>query len=204
LPDDHSVDVDDFGRRWASAWGDCRPISYELRGCLADRWVRFHSLPESQRYAESEEQYTEILDRHATVIADLLHEGGGHEGADLLVITASWSTGPIRTPRETAVAALTPGARFWTSVLSDDSEPEQPTWTHLWVSVSRLSDPHLPALFRLVADYLTAGVIITSPAMHWLYHPYDGGADVIAASSEQRDELRHRYGKWLSALRSGL
>jgi hypothetical protein len=56
--------VDDFGRRWASAWGDCKPISYQLRGCLADQWVRFHSLPESQRYAESEEQYTEILYRH--------------------------------------------------------------------------------------------------------------------------------------------
>jgi hypothetical protein len=75
LPDDHIVDVhvDDFGRHWASALGDCRPIGYELRSCLADRWFRFHSLPESQRNAESEERYTEILDWHATVIADLRH-----------------------------------------------------------------------------------------------------------------------------------
>jgi hypothetical protein len=88
--------------------------------------------------------------------------------------------------------------------LTDDSEPEEPAWTHLWVSGSRLSDPQLPALFRLVADDVTGGVIVTSPAMHWLYHPYDGGADVIAASSEHRDRLRHRYAEWLSAQPSGL
>jgi hypothetical protein len=204
LRDDHGVDADDFGHRWASAWGDCRPIGYELRGCLASRWVRFHSLPGSQRYAESEEKYTEILRRHAVVIADLLHEDGERDDADLLIVTASWSTGQHRTVREAEVAELTPEARFWTRILTDDSEPEEPVWTHLWVSVSKLPDPHLLALFRLVADDVAGGVIVTSPAMHWLYHPYDGGADVIAASGEQRDRLRRRYAEWLSAQPSGL
>ena len=198
------VDVDDFGRRWTAAWGDCRPISYELRGCLADRWVRFHSLPGSQRYGESEEQYTEILRRHVTVIADLLQEDGEQDDAELLVVTASWSTGQARTAREAEVAELTHGARFWTSILTDDSEPEESTWTHLWASVSKLSDSHMPALFRLVADDVTGGIIVTSPTLQWLYAPYDGGADVIAASSEQRDRLRRRYAEWLSAHPSGL
>jgi hypothetical protein len=88
--------------------------------------------------------------------------------------------------------------------LTDDSEPEEPAWKHLWVSVSKLSEPHLPALFRLVADDVAGGVIVTSPAMYWLYDPYDGGADVIAASSEQRDGHRHRHAEWLSAQPSGL
>jgi hypothetical protein len=197
------VDVDDFGRLWASAWGDCRPVGHELRGCLSERWVRFHSLPGSQRYAESEEQYTEILHRHGTILTDLLREGGEPGDTDLLVVTASWSTEQQRTAHNPEVAAQTPGARFWTSILTDDSDPGFPNWTHLWVSVSRFSDPHLQTLLRLVADDVTRGVILTSQAMHWLYHPYDGGADIIATSSQQRDSLRDRYSEWLSALPSG-
>jgi hypothetical protein len=147
LRDDHGVDVDvdDFGRLWALAWGNCRPIGHELRGCLAQRWVRFHSLPGSQRYAESEEQYTEILLRHSTILADLLPGDGEPGDMDLQVVTVSWSTEQQRTARDAEVAAQTPGARFWTSILTDDSDPGFPIWTHLWVSVSRLSDPHLQA-----------------------------------------------------------
>jgi hypothetical protein len=81
--------------------------------------------------------------------------------------------------------------------------PEFLIWTHLWVSVSQLSDPHLQALLRLVADDVTGGVIVTSPAMRRLYSPYDGGADIIATSSEQRDRLRSRYPEWLSPRPSG-
>ena len=66
--------------------------------------VRFHSLPGSQRYAESEEQYTEILRRHATILADLLSEDGEPGDTDLLVVIASWSAVQLRTALEAAVA----------------------------------------------------------------------------------------------------
>jgi hypothetical protein len=47
-------------------------------------------------------------------------------------------------------------------------------------------------------------VIIAPPDDDWLYHPYDGGADVIAASSDARDVLRTRFAAWLSSHPSGL
>jgi hypothetical protein len=59
-------------------------------------------------------------------------------------------------------------------------------------------------LLRLVADYATGGVIITTAEMGWLHHPYDGGADVIAVSPGHRDQLRRAHTDWLSARRSGL
>jgi hypothetical protein len=43
------------------AWGDWRPVSYELRSCLHDRWVRFRTLPGSKRYAGSEEEYAGLI-----------------------------------------------------------------------------------------------------------------------------------------------
>jgi hypothetical protein len=36
-----------------------------------DRWVRFHSLPESKRYPDSQAEYAIELDRHYTVLSEL-------------------------------------------------------------------------------------------------------------------------------------
>jgi hypothetical protein len=51
---------------------------------------------------------------------------------------------------------------------------------------------------------VTAGIIITTADMSWLYHLYDGGADVIAATAGQRDQLRREHQEWLSAHPTGL
>jgi hypothetical protein len=50
----------------------------------------------------------------------------------------------------------------------------------------------------------TSGVIISDPQLTWLYHPYDDGADVIAANTRDRDDLRERHASWLSQHRAGL
>ena len=107
-------------------------------------------------------------------------------------------------PRAAELAGAPPAAAYWTSVLTDDSIPAEETWTHLWASAARLHGEELPRLLRLAADDVTRGVIITTAEMGWLHHPYDGGADVIAASQGHRDKLRRAHADWLSAHRSGL
>lgn len=197
------MDIAALDARWKSAWGDCRPISYELRGCLHDRWVRFHSLPGSQRYASNDDEYAELLHRHTTVLTELLLNDKTSTGQELVLVTASWSSSPEPARREADLAEAMPTATYWTSVITDDSEPE-PVWTHLWMSTARLVEAPLRQLLRLAADYATAGVIITTAEMSWLYAPYDGGADVIAATPAQRDQLRDRHQDWLSAHPAGL
>jgi hypothetical protein len=121
-----------------------------------------------------------------------------------VVVTASWSSTSEPEEREAEVSTVMPAATYWTSTLQDDSEPDEPTWLHLWVSATQLHSEDLTQLLRLVADYVTGGTIITTAQMDWLYAPYDGGADVIAATSEQRDNLRRRHPEWLSAHPNGL
>jgi hypothetical protein len=106
--------------------------------------------------------------------------------------------------RAAELAGALPAAAYWTSVLTDDSVPGEETWTHLWVSAAPLRSEELPRLLRLVADDVTGGVIITTAEMGWLYAPYDGGADVIAASPGHRDQLRRGHKGWLSAHPAGL
>jgi hypothetical protein len=137
-------------------------------------------------------------------LAELLARDGTGAEPELLVMTASWSDGPAPAPREAELAGVLPAAEHWTSILTDNSVPGEETWTHLWVSAVRFRGEDLSRLLRLAADYVTAGVIITTADMSWLYHPYDGGADVIAATAGQRDQFRREHQDWLPAYPSGL
>jgi hypothetical protein len=138
-----------------------------------------------------------------TVLAELLHHDNADEERELLLVTASWSAGPEPAAREAELSEVIPAAAYWTSVLTDGTGPEA-TWTHLWASATRLHSEELSRLLHLVAGYATAGVIITTAEMGWLYAPYDGGADVITATTRHRDQIRRRHQDWLSAHPSGL
>nr|WP_020658089.1 hypothetical protein [Amycolatopsis benzoatilytica] len=45
--------------------------------------------------------------------------------------------------------------------------------------------------------------MIASLSFDRVYHPYDGGADVLVATAGERDELKRRHVDWLSAHPSG-
>ncbi|WP_425586206.1 DUF3885 domain-containing protein [Streptomyces sannanensis] len=42
---------------WESNWPGTLPLGHLLRSAWPDRWVRFHSLPESKRYADTEAEF---------------------------------------------------------------------------------------------------------------------------------------------------
>jgi hypothetical protein len=46
---------------WAQRWPRTPPVGHLLRDLHRDRWVRFHSLPDSKRYPDSLEEYATIL-----------------------------------------------------------------------------------------------------------------------------------------------
>lgn len=102
------------------------------------------------------------------------------------------------------MAAATPAALYWRSVLTDDSDPAPEIWTHLYVDERDVDDPELDQLLRLVADDRTAGVLITAPEFDWVYAPYDGGADVHVRRREDREGLAARHPDWLPSHPSGL
>jgi hypothetical protein len=175
---------------WHTRYPECRPVAHELRG-YTDLWVRFHCLPGSKRCPESGADYAELLRRHHAAL-NALAPGGG----ELLVVTVSrnQSRFPRRRPRK--LARVAPEATLWRSLLYETDEFGE-LWWHLFVHTVA-SHKELDPLLRLVADDETAGVIITAPDLRWLYHPYDGGADLIAPSTGERDVLASRFADWLS------
>lgn len=185
-----------LSQRWDRQWPGVRPVAYELRSALPDRWVRFHSLPDSKRYAETADDYDEILRRHLTVLAEL----SGGTSAEVTVICASWS--------ETATSDLPPpdiglASEPWRTVALDEGDPES-GWLHLHLASTKASSPEIRSILLKVADDQLHDVMVLDDSVGWIYHPYDGGADVVAASADERDRLKRAHSAWLSALPSGL
>lgn len=177
---------------WQERWPDCPPVAYRLRGPYRDVWVRFHSLPESKRYAEDEAEYVVVLERYNTVLDELF------AGTDVYVITPVWTA-------ESEVPPSPSNADYWRSLLAeDDPDPEFRTYAHLFVVRRPWQRGCIDELLRDVADDKVGGIMITDTGMRRIHHPYDGGADVLLASPEEREEMRDRHADWLSSHPAGL
>ncbi|MDQ1008696.1 hypothetical protein QFZ82_003181 [Streptomyces sp. V4I23] len=176
------------------------PIAHTFRSTYADRWVRFHSLPGSKRYPQSEDEYAIVLERHNTILDELF------TGLEVFVVTMDWSctpTGPAGypTPRE----ELHPDSvRWWIESDQADPDPEFHTHTRLFADRRRWRHGCADDLLRAVADETLVEMFITDTGLQRIHHPYDGGADVILTTAAERDELRNRHAAWLSNHPAGL
>ncbi|MFH9819218.1 hypothetical protein [Streptomyces sp. NPDC017230] len=188
----------------AALWRECHPsgppVAHTFRTRYADRWVRLHSLPDSKRYPESEDEYAIVLDRYNTILDELF------AGTEVFVVTMDWSNTPTGlpgypTPRQT----LHPdGIRWWTESEEDDPDPEFHTHTCLYADRRRWNRSCLDGLLRAVADEALVEVFVADTELHRVYHPYDGGADVILTTPAERDRVRDRHTDWLSSHPAGL
>jgi hypothetical protein len=184
--------------RWQKKWQDGVPTAYELRAEHAERWVRFHSLPGSKRYAQDEAEYRVILERHNTVLDELF------TGRNVYVVTTGWSYPGDPAVRSDDELRLHPGSKLWTSFLTNEPDPDYRVYLHSYISRIQWQSTCLDPLLRSAADDASAGVIITDTNLDQLYHPYDGGADLILANSTSRDAMRERHSEWLSKHPQGL
>ncbi|MFC1834094.1 hypothetical protein ACFL2Q_05085 [Thermodesulfobacteriota bacterium] len=186
----------DLSAFWNSQFPDCLPLAHLLRDFHRDRWIRFHTLPDSKRYPETEEEVQTILRRHNMLIDEL-----SGSGAELLLLTTSGSLEeePVRNAQ---VAALDSSAVFWRTIQDHDVDEEW-NWrlfASRWLWRKGILDP----ILKLVVEEEIRNVMLLSVPKRWIYHPYDGGADVILSTPTERDRLRDAHMDWLSNHPSGL
>lgn len=129
-----------------------------------------------------------------------------HDDDSVVLVTTGYSetTEPIRYYPE--VVAFDPDAQPWRTVAmhSIDGEFADPNYWHMFACKREWCPGDFDPLVRLIADDIVADVLIVAPDCRWILHPYDGGMDVIAESSANRDSLRTKFHAWLSAHPQGL
>lgn len=169
-----------------------------------NRWVRFHSLPGSKRYADNEADYACILSRHNVVIGELLktHEASS---ANVLVFCSTYSDRDSPSDSWLDVPGQAVRARYRSSDVHDDSVADGTIWEHKFVFEQAWTPGCLDGLLRHVADDECGGpVAVTVAGFEWVYRPYDGGADVVLQTPELRNEIADRHGDWRPVTASGL
>lgn len=174
---------------WTTSFSGFEPVAHLLKSAFPDRWVRFHSLPESKRYAESDAEYAALLDRHNAVLGAL---AAAESPVVLLATESSSSARPISPP------SYVPDARWWRSV-----SVEHAFW-HVYAAAEVWRPGRFDAVLRRAADDDVHNLMICDTGCRWIFHPYDGGMDVVLANTTARNGLRERFGEWLSSLASGL
>src|SRR5262245_58398633 len=84
---------EDLSHSWERMWPGQDPKAEDLKYAVPHRWVRFHSLPGSKRYADDPSEEAEILRRHNIVISELL-DLDDDPMPHVLVITSLYETDP--------------------------------------------------------------------------------------------------------------
>lgn len=187
---------------WESKFPGCPPVGYYLRDVFPNRWVRFHSLPDSQRYPNDESEMVTVLSRHNTIIGELAAD------ENLILLSTGYSSSSEPVSSELIEHGLFPKSTHWVSVAMHEIDLESygptPNYWHIYQEIVEWQAGVFDSVFKLVAQDEIANIIICSVSGGWLYHPYDGGADVILLSEAQRDEIKGQHKDWLSPHPEGL
>jgi hypothetical protein len=192
----------EFRHYWLKQYGGCPPISNYLRDALSDRWFRIHTLPESKRYANTEAEYQQIIERHNTLLLDLL---GDNRPFVLITTGYSETNEPVRPEAE--AKGLVSESEWFLSIAMHKLEDEvnaPPRYWHFFMCEAVWRPGSKDRLLRMVADWELANILIVGVEQGCIYHPYDGGADIILSSERERDIKKKKYASWLSSHPSGL
>ena len=184
-----------FADTWYAHFGDTRPEGHVLREVYADRWLRIHSLPEGQRYPESLEDRSVLLNRHNAVVAALV----GEEPAWLVAL--SWEQTealPLGHPLFPWIGLTPPAVRLG----PEEDDEELPGLTVFAALVQWHASDFEAALLEVAEDRLR--FLLMSAATGAVWAPYDGGADLIFPSEWERDIAALQFGAWKSSRPDGL
>ncbi|HEU4790285.1 MAG TPA: hypothetical protein VFS71_11415 [Flavobacterium sp.] len=193
---------EEFKTFWTLTYPDTIPISYLFKNDYSQKWFRIHSLPESKRYPESENEWGILLERQNQIITDLFGEN-----EKILLVTGEYNWGE-RTTFITDEEEVFKPYKFlrldnidmfeYNSDDYDKGEIYRPAFAEIIWNLN-----HYNKLLREIAINNVSAFFV-SIVKNIIVVPYDGGIDFIFKDSETRDFYKEKYKDWLSEREDGL
>jgi len=164
-------------------------MAHLMREAFPTYWLRIHSLPESKRYPECDEERETIIARHSHFASALLGEN-----AQCVVIQSCFKGCPRS-------AELMPDL-MWTPIhqVVEDHEDAWDSWMAHMVWDAATFRPLLLA----IADGREAHIAFVSDVTDCVFIPYDGGADGFSFDTSLLRRLAEEFAPWRSAQPLGL
>jgi hypothetical protein len=176
--------AEQFRAEWARNYGAVLPLGWQLRLYNARPWVRFHALPLSKRYADSDVERATILCRANSLADDILGRG-----------TSCWVV-------EARAEGDQKTGNFWIASAEDD-DPDSPLW-HFYIRCEDWRSGKYDAELLAIADDQPNRAIWMRRDNGALFAPYDGGFDLFPPTWQDVERLRERWRDWLSDHPEGL
>jgi hypothetical protein len=192
---------DKFQEFWQANFSDCLPVSYLFKSELNDLWFRIHSLPESKRYAENEEETQEILRRQKILFEDVIGEDD-----ECFIVCLHYEKSPVEIYGNKflqIVKLLTQESKPIPLQLIEDDAKQNEVYRVAFGKL-KIEFSELKEILIAIADDEIHYLFILNPKSKRIFAPYDGGVDIILESSGKRDEFKERYKDWLSSREDGL
>jgi hypothetical protein len=194
---------EDFQNLWTLNYQDTVPISYLFKHDYSDRWFRIHSLPESKRYADNENDWEILLSRQNEIITDLL----GLE-TPIVIVTGEYNWGDNRQIHVTAEEEIFKPFSFvhLDNIELNKIDPEQYDEPDIYrpAFAQTIWKPnYLDKLLREIANDNTRAFFVSFDKSI-IVAPYDGGVDFILKDNQTRDNYKEKYKQWLSEREDGL
>ncbi|WP_143785595.1 DUF3885 domain-containing protein [Ohtaekwangia koreensis] len=194
---------EDFNNIWTKRYPDSVPISYTFRHDYPDRWFRIHSLPDSKRYPNNEDEWTIVLSRQNAIITDILGDG-----AKIFLVTGDFHFEGHTELHPIDDVDSIKGLSFnkldnidlyklWPDEY-DNGQVFRPMFCNSVWSPSKFNN-----ILRDIAQD-SVRVFFMSVDNDTVIVPYDGGVDLILKDKQAREQYKSKYSDWLSKLDSGL
>ena len=194
---------EEFNKHWTLNYPDTVAISHLFKLNYSDRWFRIHSLPESKRYAEDDDEWKTLLTRQNEIITDLF-------GLDtpLLLVAGEYNWGDQRTIHTTDEEEV---FRTYSFILLDNIDlfklnseeyDEIDIYRPAFAETVWLPNKHDNLLSEIAKDSIRAFFVSFDKKV--IIAPYDGGIDFILKDTETRDKYKTKYSDWLSDREDGL
>ncbi len=183
---------------WQGQFGETPPLAHLLRTSFPDRWVRFHTLPDSKRYASTARETCEILNRLDAVSQNI------YEKSELCwLIFAQENFSEDKKVDKKVLEIDIFSLKYFHSFSHKDSFGDIVHWD-FYATCVEWAAQEFHSLFGAISNDQVSQMLWVSISSHNVFAPYDGGVDVILKSRVERDQLRERFRNWLSAEPSGL
>lgn len=180
----------DLEHLWRTIAGSVLPIAHGLKFDLEQRWVRFHCLPDSKRYPDHDSEMFSIIDRHNEILSTVFTPD-----ESLFIVRLIW-------PEDSSSEAMSKGYVHWREVMLDEDDPE--SIYHAYAKTAVWSAGCLDWAIEASANDELFGFMAVGSQSKTIYHPYDGGMDIIMPTPAERKELKGKYVHYLSNHPDGL